>query len=61
MCGCPRGRPRGEGTLEKEASTVTCGAFTDQPVGREGAVRSHELVPCCKKKILKVRKGERCR
>ena len=45
MCGHPRGRRRGEGTQEKEASTVTCGAFADQPVGREGAARSHELVP----------------
>ena len=45
MCERPRGRPRDEGTQEKEASTVTCGAFTDQPVGREGAVRSLELVP----------------
>ena len=45
MCGHPRGRPRGEGTQEKEASTVTCGAFADQPVGGEGAVRSHELIP----------------
>lgn len=44
MCEHPSGRPRDEGTQEKEDSTVTCGAFTDQPVGREGAVRRYELV-----------------
>lgn len=44
-CGHPRERPQDDGIQEKEASVVTCGAITYRPVGREGAVRSHELVP----------------
>lgn len=44
VCEHPSGKPRNEGTQEKGASTVTCGAFTDKPVGREGAVRRLELV-----------------
>lgn len=45
VCGHPRLRPRDDAMQQKEASAVPGGAFADQPLGREGAAQSCELVP----------------